>query len=123
MWLEQCSTLYRLLGKDKVVWGFAPVAHLREGRLCGQSARGACRSEGLVTGEHVPDRLGELAGELDLGDMLHDMLGSSAGEAGDETDALLGLLGSGRGAPGGDAGKGKKGQGDDLLELLRGMSP
>jgi hypothetical protein len=22
------STLYRLLGEEKVVWGFAPVAHL-----------------------------------------------------------------------------------------------
>ena len=33
-----------------------------EGRLCGQRpARGACRSEGLVGGEHPPDRLGELA--------------------------------------------------------------
>ncbi len=32
-------------------------------------ARGACRSEGLVAGEHVPDRLGEPAGEVDLGDL------------------------------------------------------
>src|SRR6476619_1555808 len=34
----------------------AAVAHLSQGRLSGQSARGACRSEGLVGGEHVPDR-------------------------------------------------------------------
>ena len=29
---------------------------------------GACRSEGLVAGEHVPDRLGEPAGDVDLRD-------------------------------------------------------
>src|SRR3954470_6514206 len=41
-----------------------------EGRLCGQSAmRGACRSEGLVGGEHPPDGLGELAGDVDPGDL------------------------------------------------------
>src|SRR4051795_11832902 len=38
------------------------------GRLCGQSPlRGACRSEGLVRGEHPPDGLGELAGDVDAG--------------------------------------------------------
>src|SRR3954453_24160801 len=31
--------------------------------------RGSCRSEGLVVGEHVPDRFGESAGEVDLGDL------------------------------------------------------
>src|SRR3954470_324985 len=31
--------------------------------------RGACRGEGLVAGEHVPDRLGQLAAEVDLGDL------------------------------------------------------
>ena len=30
--------------------------------------RGACRSEGLVAGEHVPDRFGQAAGDIDLGD-------------------------------------------------------
>src|SRR3954447_11639186 len=40
------------------------------GRLCGQSpVRGACRSEGLVGGEHPPDRLGGLAGDVDPGDL------------------------------------------------------
>lgn len=47
----------------------APVAHLRKGRLGGQSWRGACRSEGLVAGEHVPDCLGQTAGYVDLGDL------------------------------------------------------
>src|SRR6266540_2525917 len=31
--------------------------------------RGTCRSEGLVSGEHVPDRFGEFAGQLDLSDL------------------------------------------------------
>ena len=67
--LERGSTLYRLLGEDQVVWEFAPVAHLRRGRLCGQSQRGAFGSEGLVAGEHPPDRLGEAVGDVDLGDL------------------------------------------------------
>jgi hypothetical protein len=46
------------------------VAHLKEGPSCGHSFRGGCRSEGLVFGEHAPDRLGELAGDLDAGDLL-----------------------------------------------------
>jgi hypothetical protein len=34
----------------------------------GQTKRGACRSERLVAGQHVPDRLGQAAGDVDLGD-------------------------------------------------------
>ena len=37
-----------------------------------QGENGACRSEGLerlVAGQHVPDRLGQLASELDLSDL------------------------------------------------------
>jgi hypothetical protein len=30
---------------------------------------GGVGSEGLVVGEHVPDRFGELAGDVDLGDL------------------------------------------------------
>ena len=30
---------------------------------------GGCRSEGFAAGEHVPDRGGELAGDLDAGDL------------------------------------------------------
>ena len=48
---------------------FAPVAQFVKGRLCGQTEGGACRSEGLVAGEHVPDRLAEAAGNVDLGDL------------------------------------------------------
>src|SRR5438876_862762 len=35
----------------------------------GQGVRGTFGSEGLVAAEHVPDRLGEAAGEVDLGDL------------------------------------------------------
>src|SRR3954454_5688974 len=38
-------------------------------RTVGRSRQnGACRSEGLGAGEHVPDRYGEPAGDIDLGD-------------------------------------------------------
>src|SRR4051812_20086354 len=47
----------------------APVAHFQKGLSGSQTNSGACRSEGLVAGEHVPDRLGELAGEVDLRDL------------------------------------------------------
>ncbi len=35
----------------------------------GQGVGGAFGSEGLLAGEHVPDRLGQPAGEVDLGDL------------------------------------------------------
>src|SRR5512132_3069325 len=37
----------------------------------GQTRSGASRGggEGLLVGEHVPDRFGELAGDVDLGDL------------------------------------------------------
>jgi hypothetical protein len=40
-------------------------------KMSRQAARrkGTCRSEGLVVGEHVPDRLGQAAGEVDVGDL------------------------------------------------------
>src|SRR6266545_1598844 len=45
--------------------GAAPVAQFSSGPSCGQGRRGACRSKGLVAGQHVPDRLGEPAADLD----------------------------------------------------------
>lgn len=56
-------------GENQVLWVSRSGAHFSEGRLCGQSVGGACRSEGLVAGEHVPDRLGEAAGDVDLSDL------------------------------------------------------
>src|SRR5689334_22229560 len=71
--LERCSCLYRFVNfEDWVLSGLAPVAHVKNGLSGSQANNGACRSEGLewlVAGEHVPDRLGQLAGELDLGDL------------------------------------------------------
>ena len=71
--LERCSCLYRFINfEDQVLSGLAPVAHVKNGLSGSQARNGACRSEGLerlVAGQHVPDRLGQLAGELDLGDL------------------------------------------------------
>jgi hypothetical protein len=48
--------------------GLAPAAHFPLGLSGSQTFSGACRSEGLLFCEDVPDRLGEAAGEVDLGD-------------------------------------------------------
>ena len=40
-----------------------------EGRQATSAHSGACRSEGFVLGEDVPDGLGELAGDVDAGDL------------------------------------------------------
>ena len=49
--------------------GFGAQFHCGPSR--GETKSGASRSgswcEGLVAGEHVPDRFGELAGDVDLG--------------------------------------------------------
>src|SRR6266511_1356666 len=45
--------------------GAAPVAQFSSGPSCGQGRGGACRSKGLVAGQHVPDRLSEPAADLD----------------------------------------------------------
>src|SRR6266545_7263664 len=45
--------------------GAAPVAQFSSGPSCGQGRRGACRSKGLVAGQHVPDRFSEPAADLD----------------------------------------------------------
>src|SRR6516165_6327642 len=58
--------------EDRVLSGLAPAAHVKNGLSGSQANNGACRNEGLerlVAGQHVPDRLGELAGELDLRDL------------------------------------------------------
>ena len=48
---------------------FAPVAQLLKGPSGGQGVGGAFGSEGFVAAEHVPDRFGRSAGEVDLGDL------------------------------------------------------
>src|SRR5215211_978478 len=63
------SSLYRLLDGEEQVDGRLRLAQFRQGSSGDQSAgRGPCRSEWLLTGEHVPDGLGELAGNLHPGD-------------------------------------------------------
>src|SRR6266498_4659140 len=63
-------TPFRLLGgRTRQDGRLAPVAHLLTGPSCGHGGWGACRGEGAVVGEHVPDGLGESAGEVDLGDL------------------------------------------------------
>src|SRR6266487_6771512 len=66
--VEQCSSLYRLLGEDQVGWELAPVAHLSlRSSSDRRHGRGACRSEVFVASEHEPDGFGELAGDLHPG--------------------------------------------------------
>jgi hypothetical protein len=57
--------------EDQVLSGLAPAAQVKNGLSGSQANYGAFRSEGLerlVAGQHVPDRLRQLASELDLGD-------------------------------------------------------
>src|SRR5690349_16923257 len=68
---EPRSSLYRRLeggpggmGGASLRWRISV-----EGPLRGQSGRGACRGEGFVGRQHVPDRLRESAGQVDLGDL------------------------------------------------------
>jgi hypothetical protein len=61
-------SMARLLPR-RVGLGLAPVAQFLSGPSCGQGGRGACRSKGAVVGEHVPDRFGLAAGDLDRGDL------------------------------------------------------
>src|ERR671911_3138016 len=44
-------------------------AHVQRGRSGRQTKRGASGSEGLVAGQHAPDRVREAAGDVDLGDL------------------------------------------------------
>jgi hypothetical protein len=56
-------------GRTRLDGRLAPVAHLLRGPSCGHGGCGACRGERAVVGEHLPDGLGEAAGEVDLGDL------------------------------------------------------
>ena len=55
--------------KDKVWWEAAPAAQFHSGSSSDQKHSGACRGEGFVLGQDVPDGLGELAGKIDAGDL------------------------------------------------------
>ena len=66
---ERCSSFYRLLVGGDGRWEFAPVAQFLRDRQAARGSVAPAGSEGLVAGEHVPDRFGEPAGEVDLGDL------------------------------------------------------
>ena len=75
---------------DESDWGFAPVAQFGKDRLRGQSLHGACWSKGLVAAEHVPDRLGQFAPDLDGGDFAA-AFAAMAGELASEHWLIAGL--------------------------------
>src|SRR5450759_5596630 len=55
--------------KDKVRWEAAPAAHFHSGSSSDQKHRGACRGKRFILGEDVPDGFGELASDVDPGDL------------------------------------------------------
>jgi hypothetical protein len=55
--------------KDKVWWEAAPAAQFHSGSSSDQKHSGACRGEEFVLGQDVPDGFGELAGDVDPGDL------------------------------------------------------
>src|SRR5271165_811084 len=67
--VERRSCLYGLLvGRIRRNWMFAR-AQVQRGRSGRQTKSGASGSELLLAGKHVPDRVGESAREVDLGDL------------------------------------------------------
>src|SRR5664280_1352338 len=55
--------------KDKVTWEAAPAAQFHRGSSSDQKHRGACRGKRFILREHVPDGFGELASDVDPGDL------------------------------------------------------
>jgi hypothetical protein len=68
--VEQRLCLYGLLGGGiRRNWMLRSGAQVQRGRSGRQTNSGASGSELLVAREHVPDRVGEPAGDVDLGDL------------------------------------------------------
>src|SRR4051794_919149 len=68
-WGGGCSHLSMASsGEDQVGGRTRPVVQLSRGLSGSQTRCGTYRSEGFSLGEHVPDRFGEFAGDLDAGD-------------------------------------------------------
>ena len=55
--------------KDKVGWEAAPAAQFDTGSSSDQQDSGAYRSKRFVLGEDMPDGLGQLAGDVDPGNL------------------------------------------------------
>src|SRR2546422_9706172 len=102
-WLAVSSSTHLSIAPSRVIsWlGVAPVAQFSSGPSCGQRTRGACRSEGLVCGQHVPERFGQLAGDRQR----RDLAAAFAAVAG--AGAFQGRRG-GRGGGGGGGGVGQR---------------
>jgi len=68
--IEQRSSFYGpLSGEGLGLWEAVPAAQVHRGSSGDQTHGGACRMERLVLSEDIPDRLGQLAGEIDPGDL------------------------------------------------------
>jgi hypothetical protein len=66
---EVRSSLYRLLGEDQAGWERRSGGAAHGGPSGGQSRRGTpAGANGLVRVSNVPDRVGQPAGDVDLGD-------------------------------------------------------
>jgi hypothetical protein len=79
---ELGSSLYRLLNKEDKSDGSSLWWRISLGTVRRPGVGGTFGSEGLITREHVPDRFGEAAGEVDLRDFGAALL----------ADACFGLL-------------------------------
>src|SRR5215203_5346684 len=67
---ERRSCLYGLFGgRISRNWNVRSRAHVQKGRSGRQTKSGASGSELLVVRKHVPDRVGEPTGDVDLGDL------------------------------------------------------
>ncbi len=55
--------------KDEVAWEAVPAAQFDAGSSCDQRDSGACRGERFVLREDMPDGLGQLAGDVDAGNL------------------------------------------------------
>ena len=66
---EQRSFLYRLLCGGQGGWEVRSGGAIPTGLSGSHGGCGACRGEGLLAGEHVPDRLCQPPGDVDLGDL------------------------------------------------------
>src|SRR5829696_8292853 len=63
------TSLSPVMGELGEMGGVLRWRNPNETRQAARRKTGACRRERLVAGEHVPDRLGEPAGQFDLGDL------------------------------------------------------
>src|SRR5215216_653371 len=78
MWSDAHVSMATSAGGSGGNWNVRSRAQVQKGRSGRQTKSGASGSELLVAGEHVPDRVGEPAGDVDLGDLGPALLPSPA---------------------------------------------